>query len=356
MNMHMPHDRDRTIGRPIRIGLVGAGAAAEGIHLPALARIADALVVAIADPVRARAEHLQAAFGIPAVYADYRGMIPHVDAAIVAVPHHLHAPVAIDLLDAGIDVLVEKPMAPTTAECDDMIAASNRSGAILAVGLLRRFAPTLRWTSDALAAGLLGRVESFDIREGLVFRWPIRSAAWFHPRDGGVFADIGTHIVDLLLWWFGDVSAIDYRDDAVGGVEADAVADVRMANGVTGRVELSRSRELRNTCIIRGERGTIEVGTKTDSTIVLTPAGSHTAVAGRAAIANQQTPTCLADLFAAQMVDLLRAVRGDRTPAVSGREARRTVAVLEACYRNRRPLVYPFESVLYNADTAAKAS
>jgi predicted dehydrogenase len=344
---------------PLRIGVIGGGAAAEGIHLPALARTAGVQVAAVVDPVKARVEHLQRTFGVPAGFAAYRDAIPHIDAAVLGIPHQLHAPVAIDLLDAGIHVLVEKPMALTTAECDAMIQASERSGALLAVGLLRRFAPALRWTKEALDSGLLGPIRSIDVREGMVFRWPVKSAAMFSPSCGGVTADLGAHILDLLLWWFGDSASFQYWDDAAGGVEANSVIELEMTNGVTGRVELSRTRDLRNTCSIRGERGTLEVGTKTDSTIRLTPACGQVTLGGRATTPLQQPPGNLADLFSWQMDDFVRAVTTRTAPAVPGRDARRSVALLEACYRHRQPLVYPFESLLLDVTgiaPAAKAS
>jgi predicted dehydrogenase len=341
---------------PLRIGVIGGGAAAEAIHLPALARVRGIETVAVVDPVAERIEHLKRTFGVPRSFADYRDAIPHIDAAILGIPHQYHAPVTIDLLRAGIDVLVEKPMALTTAECDAMIDASQRSGALLAVGLLRRFAPTLRWTKDALEGGLLGRVLSFSVREGVVFRWPVKSPAMFHPSCGGVTADLGSHVLDLLLWWFGDCTTVRYWDDAQGGVEADAVIELTMANGVTGRVELSRSRDLPNRCTIRGERATLEVGTKTDSTIALTPAAGQATLTGRAIVAGQPPPANLSDLFMAQMIDFVGAVRTRTAPAVSAEQARRSVALLEACYRQRQPLVFPFEPILVHRERAAKAS
>jgi len=342
--------------RPIRLGVIGAGAAAEGIHLPALARTSGVETVAIVDPAAERVEHVKQKFGVPAGYRDYRDAIPHIDAAILGIPHQYHAPVTIDLLNAGIHVLVEKPMALSTAECDAMIQAAERSGARLAVGLLRRFAPTLRYTKELLESGMLGPIRSFDVREGMVFRWPVKSAAMFSPACGGVLADIGTHVLDLLLWWFGDIAAFEYRDDAAGGVEADAVLNLEMACGVTGRVELSRTRDLRNSCIIRGERGTLEVGTKTDSTIHLTPAHGQATLAGRATTPAQQPPGNLADLFAWQMADFVRAIVTRTAPAVSGAEARRSVALIEACYRGRKPLVFPFESLLLDVTALASTA
>jgi predicted dehydrogenase len=341
--------------RPIRVGVIGAGAAAEGIHLPALARTSGVETVAIVDPSADRVEHVARKFAIAARYHDHRDAIPHIDAAVVGIPHQYHAAVTVDLLNAGIHVLVEKPMALSTGECDAMIRASEASGARLAVGLLRRFAPTLRYTKDVLDSGMLGTIRAFDVREGMVFRWPVKSAAMFSPQCGGVLADIGTHVLDLLLWWFGDIAGFQYWDDAAGGVEADAVLNVEMASGITGRVELSRTRDLRNSCVIRGDRATLEVGTKTDSTVTLTPVQGTSSLSGRAMLPNQQPPGNLGDLFAWQMADFVRAIHTHSSPAVPGSEARRSVAILESCYRRRQRLAFPFESILAGTETA-KAS
>jgi predicted dehydrogenase len=343
------------IMRPIRVGVIGAGAAAEGIHLPALARTNGVETVAIADPSTDRLEHVASKFKVPSRCRSHHEAIPHIDAAIVGIPHQYHAPVTIDLLRAGVHVLVEKPMALSTAECDAMIRAAETSGARLAVGLLRRFAPTLRYTKHVVESGMLGPIRSFDVREGMIFRWPVKSAAMFSPQCGGVLADIGTHVIDLLLWWFGDIVAIDYRDDAAGGVEADAVLQVEMAGGVAGRVELSRTRDLRNSCIIRGERGTLEVGTKTDSIVTLKPVHGDASLSGRAVLPGQQPPGNLGDLFAWQMADFVRAIQTNSPPAVTGTEARRSVAILESCYRRRQRLVFPFET-LQDAAASEKAS
>jgi len=348
------------IMRPIRVGVIGAGAAAEGIHLPALARTAGVETVAIADPSADRLEYVANKFNVQSRYRSHQDVIPHIDAAIVGIPHQYHAPVTIDLLRAGVHVLVEKPMALSTAECDAMIRASESSGAQLAVGLLRRFAPTLRYAKELLESGMLGPIRSFDVREGMIFRWPVKSAAMFKPECGGVLADIGTHVLDLLLWWFGDVAGLEYWDDASGGVEADAVLNLEMAGGITGRVELSRTRDLRNSCVIRGERGTLEVGTKTDSTVTLTSARGQTSLSGRATAPGHQPPGTLGDLFAWQMADFVREIETGTAPAVPGSEARRSVAVLEACYGRRQPLVFPFETLLADVTpprrSTAKAS
>jgi predicted dehydrogenase len=71
---------------------------------------------------------------------------------------------------------------------------------------------------------------------------------------------------------------------------------------------------------------------------------------------NQQPPGNLSDLFAWQMADFVRAVQTGTAPSVPGTEGRRSVAVLEACYRRRQPLVFPFEPLLVDVTSTAKAS
>ena len=102
--------------------------------------------------------------------------------------------------------------------------------------------------------------------------------------------------------------------------------------------------------------GTLEVGTKTDSTITLTPARGHAVLAGRAALTNQASPTNAADLFVAQMNDFVRAIETRTAPAVPGSEARRSVAILEAAYLRRQPLVFPFESLLVDDTSSERAT
>src|SRR5581483_11001668 len=105
----------------LRIAVIGCGAVAERVHLPALARSQSAEAAVLVDTSPDRASRLASLFGVPHVASDFRTVIGQVDAAIVGVPHHLHASVANALLDARVPVLVEKPMALTTTACDTMI-------------------------------------------------------------------------------------------------------------------------------------------------------------------------------------------------------------------------------------------
>jgi predicted dehydrogenase len=192
---------------------------------------------------------------------------------------------------------------------------------------------------------MLGRVDAFDLREGSVYGWPVASGSMFRPDGGGgVLADAGAHVLDLITWWFGDWRSLRYRDDADGGVEADCLVELEMQNGARGRIELSRTRTLRNSCVITGERGTIEVGTKTDALLTVRLADG-VAVAGRPTVDGEPPPASLVDLFTPQLEAFVAAARGEGQPVVSGREAIPSIELLRACYAQREPWIHPWDIV-----------
>ena len=331
--------------KPTRLAIVGCGAVTQHGHLPAAARAENVRVTLLVDKNRPRAEELARQYNVPHVAEDYAQVWEEADAAIVALPHYLHAPISIDLLAHGVHVLVEKPMALTADECDAMIQAAEQGQAVLAVGLMRRFLWSAQLTKAILDAGLLGSVESFDIREGFAYNWPVASDFFFRKETagGGVLIDAGAHTLDTLLWWLGDVGSFEYFDDNYGGVEADCELHLVMENGATGIVELSRTRDLRNTAIIRGGRATLEVSLHTNQVRFL-PRGVAFGVLGNV-LPDLQEPLgeqSFMDLLSAQLADWVNAIRSGGSPRVPGAEGRRSIALIKACYAQRKPLVLPW--------------
>ena len=188
-----------TTSGELRIGVVGCGAVAGAMHVPALQR-AGLTVSAVFDADVARARDFADETGGAVVCQSIAAFAEHTDAAIVAVPHRFHSEVACALMELGVDVLVEKPMAPTAAECAEMISTANRTGRVLEVGLMRRHAPSLGWLAQLMQDEVLGEIERVDIREGFVFNWPVASPSFFAPANGGVLLDAGAHTLDLLAW------------------------------------------------------------------------------------------------------------------------------------------------------------
>jgi predicted dehydrogenase len=339
------HAPETPLPRRLSVALVGCGAMGEMLHLRALANRSDCTVTALVDVNESRLRELARRYDVPAIHADCRQLVDSgVDAAVLALPNHLHAEASVALLREGIHVLVEKPMAPTVAECDAMIKAADAGGAILAVGLMRRFGYASRFARWAIGTGALGNIRTFSVRNGFVHRWPVTTDCILRrERAGGVLLDFGSHVLDQVLWWFGDVADFDYFDDARGGVEADCRIDLRMQSGVTGTVELSWLRDLSDTLVVEGERGRLEVALVAN-TVRLRLTGSDMELTGQVA-ANGDAPVEQKprDLVAAEIEDFFAAIHTGRSPAVDGVEGKRSIALIEACRERQRPLLVPWE-------------
>src|SRR6185503_8507294 len=329
---------------PLRIAVVGCGAVAQLNHLPALAASRHVKAAVLVDREISRAQALARRWGVPRAVTDVGEVLGEIDAAIVALPNHLHAPVTVDLLRHRIPVLVEKPMAPTAADCDAMIAAADEAGVPLAVGLEVRSFDSTATVGELLASELVGPLTGFDLRQGVIPRWPFATDFMLRKETagGGVLADFGVHVLDLLLCWLGDWRDVECADDALGGLESDAELRLTFGSGLSGTVEVSRTRNLRNTCRFTGERGVLEVVIwDADPEITLHLPDRDVRLAGRAGGKGGFT---FQDAFVRQLDDFAAAVRERREPRVNGREGRRAVALVEACYAKRRPLVLPWES------------
>ena len=196
---------------------------------------------------------------------------------------------------------------------------------------------------------MLGEIKSFDVREGFVFNWDTSTDAVLRPNlsGGGVLIDTGAHTLDLVLWWFGEVASLDYRDDAEGGVEADCVLQCNMQSGATGRIELSRTRELRNSVRINGTKGFVEVHLYKNEVL----AGSQNALAFSHddIVGSHMEPQFFPELFDAELADFKASVTSGSKVGVSGADGVRSVDLIERSYKARQPLTSPW------ADIAAPA-
>jgi predicted dehydrogenase len=337
-----------------QLAVIGCGAVSQALHLPAIAATPSVRAVALVDRELSRARALADRWGVPVATADLSSVSERIDGAVVALPNHLHAPVSCELLRRGIHVLVEKPMAPTAEACDAMIAAAEQGGAVLAVGHEFRFFASTELVRRLLAEGLIGEVRELDLRQGVVTRWPFASDFVLRRESagGGVLVDFGVHVLDLLMHWLGDWREVACADDARGGPESDCELALTLASGARGVVEVSRTRSLRNSCRLVGDRGELEVGiwdADPEVTVRLRGAGGGGVEAGlpgwsgRARAEEAGGATTFPGAFQLQLADFVAAAREGREPRVPGREGRRAVALVEACYARRRPLDLPWD-------------
>jgi predicted dehydrogenase len=326
--------------------VIGCGAITEIIHLPVVAQSPDFRLAGLIDVICEPARTLAAEHGAEWTASDYREAIGRADAALLAVPHHLHAPMAIDLLRAGMHVLVEKPMALSVRECDRMIDAAADSGSVLGVGLVRRFFESNRLVAALVRDGRLGAPRRVRIAETDLYRWPMRSGFAFDPAQagGGTLANLGVHTLDLLCWWFGSAERVDYRDDARGGVEAEFQAAIDFPLGVHAEVLISKLRDVTDTCRVEFEDGALLIenaGSEPSPRVRLIASGRERTPPG----ADGRPPKKVTrrEMFGLQLADFARAIREGGEPLVCGREGRRSVELLERCYGARRSLVHPWE-------------
>lgn len=327
---------------PLRLGVVGCGAVTELYHLPALLDSTDVELTTFVDPDLDRARRLAARAPGAEVLPSCEGLAGTVDAVLLATPNAWHAPLGVPLLSAGVHLLVEKPMARIAAECDELIAAARTGGAVLAVGHDFRHFPVAQFARQLFAAGALGEVRRVDVRQSAGGRWPYASPAALSPEaGGGVLLDFGVHLLDLLLWWLGDLTAVSARDDARGGIETECELELRHAGGAPVVVELSRSRDLRDTVVVECEAGTVELGVFEPAVVRLTPRGGP-AMEGAVPDAGVARGA-LRTVFGRQLAEFVRAAAGEPSAIVTGEEGRRVVALAEACYAIRQPWRMPWD-------------
>lgn len=188
-----------------RVGIIGCGGIANGKHLPAMSKIKEIEIVAFCDIIEERAVEAAKKYGTPdaKVYTDYKELIK--DESLVAVhictPNRSHSFITIDALEAGLNVMCEKPMAKTYAEAKAMYEASVRTGKILTIGYQSRWRDDSLYLKQCCENGDLGDIyyaRALAIRRRAVPTWGVFLNEY--EQGGGPLIDIGTHALDLTLW------------------------------------------------------------------------------------------------------------------------------------------------------------
>lgn len=214
--------------RPVRVAVIGAGHLGR-IHARILAALPDATLVAVVDPLEKNRQEVAAQHGV-AAHADHRQILGEIDAAVIATPTRFHCQVAKELLARGIHLLVEKPLATTTAQATEMVDLARRHGAVLQVGHVERFNPAFAAAQPYLRAPKY--IEAVR-----------RSGFSFRSTDIGVVLDLMVHDLDLVL---SIVNSPLRRVDALGialfGRHEDLVnARLSFENGCVATLSASRA-------------------------------------------------------------------------------------------------------------------
>jgi 1,5-anhydro-D-fructose reductase (1,5-anhydro-D-mannitol-forming) len=252
----------------IRWGLVGLGRLADEHLASAFAGSCSGRLVACAGRTPERARAFAAAHGVAYSYTSYEELLqdPQVDAVYVATPNHLHHPVVLAAATAGKHVLCQKPMGMTAAEAEAMVAACQKAGVVLRVGLQCRFQHVLRAAARTVEAGRLG-----TLREISVQRYgPMRTSLSPWQRDlttagSGVLAGLGVHAIDFVQWVVGRrierVFGLPYPGRATGQPEESAMFVLEFAGGCQAAIRCGRGLPIgSNDLQAFGTRGMLATG------------------------------------------------------------------------------------------------
>lgn len=228
----------------IRIGLIGCGGIMRG-HAKRLLGMPEVEIVAlddISDEMLARFyEAVPEVEGLP-VFSDYLEMLDKVemDAVEIATPHTLHFQQAMDCLDAGKHVLLEKPMVCSVEHAHKLIAKAEEKKRIVVISYQRHYQPQFRYMRDVIREGKLGNVtyisalQCQDWKRGTVGKWRQDPEL----SGGGQLNDSGSHLIDIILWTTG--LAVDelcgYIDNLQTAVDINSALSMKFKNGAQASI------------------------------------------------------------------------------------------------------------------------
>ncbi|MET9593977.1 Gfo/Idh/MocA family oxidoreductase [Streptomyces sp. NPDC006516] len=339
------------MGRVLRAGVIGCGNVADN-HAAAYRDLPGVELVACSDVDPARATRFAGRYGAAASGPDDLFELG-LDLVSVCTPHPTHEAVVTRAAAHGVHVLCEKPIATELGAAARMVAACEAAGVTLGVAFQRRFWPAARRIRTAIDDGtlgtpVLGHTSVLLHRDTSYYTADAWRGTW-ETDGGGVLMTQAVHNVDLLQWYMGEAVEVAaahaaFKHGDAMEVEDTAVATVRFASGGLATIAAS-------TALTPGLGTRVQITGRTGATAGLAeyPEGSEAridvwAVPGAEAAVSPFGTGLTADLplsringalapfHALLIADFADAVRGSREPAVTGREAARSLAVLSAAY------------------------
>jgi predicted dehydrogenase len=258
------------------VGLVGCGAVAKLFYAPLLPLLPGVTVAGVCDLSTESAQALAGGFHCPALALEE--LIQTATLLIVATPPSSHHALARKALEAGVDVVLEKPFVVSAAQAEDLVALAASLGRGLFVAHFRRFFRKVQLARQVIGSGVLGAVTGLELFEGGRFGWDTASGYVSRDPYGGVLLDTGSHTLDQTLY----TAALDETPFTVRveKVERDKAEPAHNVNArftldtsrqqIMGRIVVSRRQMLANLVRIRCEHGEVEFGVRPGGSISVT--------------------------------------------------------------------------------------
>ncbi len=327
----------------LKIALTGTGYIAK-FHAKAAQKLPDVELAAVVNHRPKSMAAFAAEFDIPRQYTTIEALLQDggVDAISVNTPNYLHAPQTIAALEAGAHVMVEKPMAMNAAEARAMIAAGEKSGALLMVAHCWRFDEEVLWVKKQVDDGRIGeivRTKGYSVH----VHWG--PGGWFTQKEfagGGALADMGIHAIDTARFLLGDPQPVSvyarvgtyYKDF---DVDDTGIILVNWDNGVTSYIESGWWQPHTD----GPEASTQLYGTK--GFAHLFPTGLALPDAEKMEVEKVdpgfppvRDPHCSQSMYDAQMAYFAECIRAGQTPKPGGLEGWINVKIVDAAYESAR--------------------
>ena len=335
----------------LELGVLGVGNIGM-VHLKSALAMPDVAVPAVADAVPENRERAERA-GVSRTYDDYETLLENedLDAAVVALPPFLHADAVEAAAEAGVDVFVEKPLARSTEEADELLETAAEAGIAVGVDHTLRYQPDMVGVKRDYDDGSVGHVPYASItrlNDHPLGKPPADEAPPAWPMDpdaagGGSLIELGVHCFDVLEWLFGDLEVRDATTGQTLDIPAEDAATVLLRAPETGTTitlhcgtyQWEQLPEVNTRLRLEGVTGTISNKDHIPDNFYAGAAKS--ALSNVASRFTDDEPDVFGPTFYLQahydaLADFCEAIRNDETPPVDGADGRRTLELAETAY------------------------
>ena len=326
-----------------KFGIIGCGAISE-IHARAIESIENAVLTGVYSDIPhqmqtfAELHNCRCYDSVDALLAD-----PEVDVINICVPSGLHAKFAVMVAKAGKHIVVEKPLAITDEQLNDVVRAVQENGVKVTVIAQLRFNESVAKIKEAIDSGRLGKIYTADCRMRYYRSEEYdTSSGWrgtWAMDGGGALMNQGIHGIDLIQYLMGGIKSV-YADcrTIARPIEVEDTANllVEYCNGAVGVIQGSTICDPGEprTLTISGEKGTIVLQ---EDTIIQWDVAGERLEAGSSIMASHNDPMAIPHTYHQyQFSDLLDAIRDNRAPAVDVIEGKKAVDIILAAYRSSK--------------------
>lgn len=318
-----------------RIAVIGVGKISIGSHIPATLSSGLTKLVALVDPDVNRAKKTAEEFGLDVeVKASLKDLTSQIDGVIIAVPNHLHAAIAMEAMELGFHVLIEKPLASTVEDAKKILAVQEKTNKVVAVGYCTRFYPNYQLLKELINDNFFGKIDKFAYQAGSAGGWSTFSNYILDRENvgGGVLVVTGTHFIDRMINLFGFPDQIVYQDDSQGGPEANARLYLnfnRNDHEISGYIHFSKTTKLNSGLVIESEKGIVVLADNQDDLYYFERERPDIRISLTKNKPSNDSP------FMLQLEDFVQSCMKKTQPMVSGKSALQSLLLINKAYSIR---------------------